>query len=103
MSDDTEDTGERSVVLLPALPAEMGGLDVIARTSRGFAVRVSPQERTALEEAGVPFAPMFDSSGDYVAAVSGASRDQAVAALEQAQTTAIAALDPGVRDAFGLA
>ncbi|HEU0301622.1 MAG TPA: hypothetical protein VFR37_19360, partial [Longimicrobium sp.] len=77
--------------------------DVIARTSLGFVVRVSPQERAALQAEGVPFAPLFDSSGEYVAAVAGATRDQAVAALEQAQTQAIAALDPGARGAFGLA
>ncbi|MBV9773307.1 MAG: hypothetical protein JO040_05125 [Gemmatimonadetes bacterium] len=90
------------IVLVPAIPAGMA-LDVVFRSPRGLAVQVTEAEAAELRRRGVPVAELYPSGNEYAAAVAGLSRDEAVAALESAQGTALAALDPGDRDRFGVA
>lgn len=91
-----------AVVLVPALPSGLP-LDVLFLTPRGAAVLVDPDMLQALRDLGVPAVELFASGDEYAAAVSGLSRDAAIAAVEAIQDRALAALTPEERGRFGVA
>jgi DNA gyrase/topoisomerase IV subunit A len=94
--------GERRIVLIPQMPEEMV-LDFVFRTEAGTAVQASDEEIQALQERGVPVATLYDSGNEYAAAVVNLTKEEAIAVVESAQNTALAALTPEERDEFGVA
>ena len=93
---------ERRIVLIPRWPADMH-LDLLFRTSKGFAVQVSDAKIQALRDKGIAALKLYSTANDYASAMWSLSRDQAIAAIEAAQNEALAALDPSDRDQFSVA
>lgn len=93
---------ERRIVLIPRWPADMH-LDLLFRTSKGFAVQISDAKLQALRDQGIAALKLYSTANDYASAMSNLTREQALAAIETAQTQALAALDPSDRDQFSVA
>jgi hypothetical protein len=93
---------ERRIVLIPRWPADMH-LDLLFRTSKGFAVQISDAKIQALRDQGIAALQLYLTVNDYVSAMSNLSREQAIAAVETTQSQALAALNPSDRDQFSVA
>lgn len=90
--------GDR-VVLVARLPEEPH-LDILCVTEHGFVVLVGERKLQLLRQAEIPLVELFASGGDYVAAVAGKSREEAVAALGGAEDRALATLSDDERSRF---
>jgi hypothetical protein len=90
------------IVLIPKLPDDPH-LDVVFRTSKGFAVKVTDADVQALTSQKIAVASLYASTDDYVASVMSLSRQDAIAAVQSTQDQAVAALDPSDQGQFSVA
>jgi hypothetical protein len=92
---------ERRIVVIPRWPDD-SYLDLLFRTSKGFAVQVSDAQIQALRDQGIAAVKLYSTVNDYVSAMWNLSRDEAIAAIETVQTQTLAALDASDRNQFSV-
>ena len=90
------------IVLVPRLP-DTPYLGVVFRTDKGFAVRATEATLQSLKQQNISVVELFANTYEYLAAVSDRSAQEALAAIQDRQNQAIAALEPGDRDQFSVA
>jgi hypothetical protein len=90
------------VVLVARLPDDLV-VDILFKTSKGVAILASDKAIALLKGKGIAVVELFRSGNDYAAGVANLTREQAIAAVESVQSTALAALTPEERGRFGMA
>ena len=95
-------TENRKIVLIPRMPNDFT-LDLVFKTDRGLAVQASDDDIQRLRDRNIPFVELFSSGNEYAAMMMNSTRDQAIAAIESTQQTALAALSLEDQNEFGIA
>jgi hypothetical protein len=93
---------DSKVVLIPRMPTDLA-LDLLFMTAKGLAVQASPEEIQTLQSQGVPVLELYSSSDDYASALFALTEQEATAAIETLQNTALAALTPEEQNQFPVA